>query len=178
VRDTWKDAQFSGPAPRNVLVHGVTASAANRRVFEDGFAQALREAGVTATPSYPLLPEDGEIPQDRLRQAVARSGADGVIVTRVLQRSIEPSPARFGIGLGGGSWGGGSTGSYSAVGVSAPVGSATYEALTLESTLKQAATDRVLWSGTVDSSDRRDAAALTSDMARKLIAKMKEDGVL
>src|SRR4029453_15000138 len=84
LRDSWRDPQFAGQPLRSVLVIGVARSQSNRRVFEDGFAQALRAQGVAATASYPLLPEEGAIGNARIKQAVAQSGADAVLIPGVL----------------------------------------------------------------------------------------------
>jgi hypothetical protein len=179
VKDTWKDPQYAGSPFRNVMVLGVSKSPANRRVFEDGFARALRETGATASPSYPVLPEDGEIPHNRIQRAVDQAGADAVLVTRVLRvdRNIQTSPATMGIGVGRGYYGGGYRGYYGAA-WNAPVDVYEYEVLTLESTLWDVKSDKVVWSGTSEASEPKDVATLTQSLAKTLIAKMKADGVL
>ena len=83
LANSWKDPKFSGPPLTNLLVIGVSRSEANRRIFEDTFSQRLHAAGIKAAASYTLIPESGEIPHDRVEEAVARVGADGVLVTRV-----------------------------------------------------------------------------------------------
>lgn len=182
IKDTWKDPQYSGPPLRNVLVLGVSKSAANRRVFEDGFTRALREAGLTALPSYPLLPDDGEIPHDRIKRAVAQAGVDAVLVTRVLRvdRNIQTSPASMGVGIGVGRGFGRYHGGYSGYYGSAwnAMDVYEYEVSTIESTLWDVKSDKVVWSGTSEASEPKDVAQLTASLAKTLIAKMQADRVL
>src|SRR5690606_39438338 len=52
LKDSWKDPQFSGAPFRNVLVIGISRSDANRRLFEDGFVQALRAAGIERSEEH------------------------------------------------------------------------------------------------------------------------------
>ncbi|HYE34514.1 hypothetical protein [Methylocaldum sp.] len=85
LKNSWKDPQFNDVPFRNVLVIGVSRSDANRRMFEDGLIQALRASGTEASASYSLLPEQGPLPKERIKQAVAKTGADSVLVTRVLR---------------------------------------------------------------------------------------------
>jgi len=181
IKDTWKDPQYSGPPHRNVLVLGVSKSAANRRVFEDGFTRALREAGLSASPSYPLLPDDGEIAHDRIKPAVAQAGVDAVLVTRVLRvdRNVQTSPAMgmgIGVGRGFGGYRGGYAGYYGSAWNAMDVYE--YEVSTIESTLWDVKSDKVVWSGTSETTEPKDVAELTASLAKTLIAKMKADGVL
>ena len=68
LRDSWRDPQWSAGPLRSVLVIGVARSPAHRRIFEDGFTRALRAEGTGASASYPLLPEEGAIPNERIKQ--------------------------------------------------------------------------------------------------------------
>jgi hypothetical protein len=175
LRDTWKDPQFAGAPLRSVLVVGVARSANNRRVFEDGFAQALRAQGVAATASYPLLPEEGAISNARIKQAVAQAGADSVLVTRVLRidRNVRVTPGYVapGYAMGFYSW-------YATTWTTVPPMVDQYDVLTIESTVWDMRQERAVWSGTSESTDAKDVGTLTGELAKVLIAKMKEDKVL
>ena len=76
---SWRDPQFSGPPPAKLMVLGISRSDVHRRVFEDGFANALRSAGVGSIAAYTELPEQGVIPDERIQAAVKKSGADAVL---------------------------------------------------------------------------------------------------
>ena len=175
LRDTWKDPRFRGEPLRSVLVIGVAQSQNHRRVFEDGFTQALKAQGVGATASYPLLPEDGAIPNDRINQAVVRAAADAVLITRVLRvdRNVQVTPGYVAPGYGYGFYGW-----YSASWVAVPPVVDQYDVLTIESTLWDMRQERAVWSGTSESTEPKDVATLTGELAKLLIARMKDDKVL
>jgi hypothetical protein len=67
------------------MVIGVTKQAAIRRTFEDEFVAQLKAAGVSATPSYLYIPQDGPVGESVLKQALKEAGADGVLITRLVR---------------------------------------------------------------------------------------------
>jgi hypothetical protein len=80
----WKSTEFAGAPLRKVMVVAVSTQASVRRVFEDEFASRLKAAGVVAVPSYTVIAEDGRAEQAVLEKAVQDLGADGVLVTRLV----------------------------------------------------------------------------------------------
>jgi hypothetical protein len=81
---SWRDPTLAAPLPGKLIVVGVTQSDTGRRVFEDGFVQALRTAGRDAVASHTLAGEGGQISEERMKQAVVASGAAGEKVTEGL----------------------------------------------------------------------------------------------
>lgn len=176
LQGSWKDPQFTGAPLRNVMVLGVARSQATRRVFEDNFAQALKAQGTPAVASYPLLPEEGVIPRDRIKQAMTQSGSDSILVTRVLrvQRTVLVTPGRSAPDYARGDFQGWYSQTYS----TPPPAVEEYDILTIESTLWDLRQERVVWKGTSETTARKDVATVTGEMAGALIAKMKSDGVI
>jgi hypothetical protein len=176
VKDSWKDPAFSGPPVKKVMVIGVSKSDANRRIFEDGFSKALQAAGVVAVPAYPALPESGAIPGDRISMAIKQTGADAVLVTQVLRvkRNVDVTPGYAAPGF----YGRGFRGYYGGAWAGVPPDVNVYDVITIDSTLFNAATDKPLWSGTVDLSEPKNVSVATDELAKTLIAKMKADGVI
>jgi hypothetical protein len=174
--DTWKDPAFTGPAFKKMLVVGVTNSDSNRRVFEDGFARALQAAGTAGAPSYPSIPQKGAITNVQLDEAVKATGADSVLVTRVLRvkRDVNVTPGYVSPGFYGRGWGGYYGGAWAAM----PPDVNVYDVLTIESTLFNARTDKPVWSGTNEVTDPRSVQAATEEIAKNLVTKMKADGVI
>jgi hypothetical protein len=176
LKDTWKDPAFSGPPLKQVLVIGAVKSDVNRRVFEDAFAAALTAAGTSAQPSYPTLPEAGAMSNERVQAAVKATGAEAVLVTRVLRVrqdvSVTPSyvaPGFYGAGFGG--W-------YGRAYAVAPADVNVYDVLTVESTLWHMRTDKPVWSGTSEITAPGKVADASKELAGVLIKKMKADGVI
>jgi len=174
LASSWKDPAFAGPAPRNVLVMGVSRTDTNRRLFEDNFSQSLRAAGLGAVPGYTLIPENGAISNDRVRQAVAKAGADAVMVTRVqrVEKHVDVSPS-----YAPGPYYGGFYSWYGTTWGSAPTVSQ-YDVFTLETTLWDLKTQKVVWSGTSKVVDPGDMPTLTGELSKVLIEKMRADRVL
>jgi hypothetical protein len=83
----WADASYTGPSLTSILIVAVRKDPVKRRVWEDAFAGELAKHGVNAVQSYRLfsgaLPDSGQIVD-----AVAKSGFDGIIITRRLPKAI------------------------------------------------------------------------------------------
>jgi hypothetical protein len=87
------------------MVVAVTADELVRRTFEDRMVALLGKRGVKGIPAYEALGGSrGRVEEAQLRQAIARSGAEGVLVTRVTRvdrSSTTLSGATVGIGFYG-----------------------------------------------------------------------------
>jgi hypothetical protein len=143
----WKAPDYSGTAPKRVLVAGITKQASIRRTFEDQFVLQLKVAGVDAVQSYTVLPEDGQVEEARLQKAVADAHADAVITTRLVkaEQKTQISPGYYGpvptVGFYG--W-------YSSawMGVYDPPQVYQYDVYTSETSLYHVSDNKVVWSGT------------------------------
>ena len=83
-----------------VLVVGVSESAGQRRRFENAMAAALEAAGnTTAWPSHRNMPTDAPLTRDSVAKVVESTGADAVIVTRLIDHEVvgEEVKARTGV---------------------------------------------------------------------------------
>ena len=164
-----------GPAFTKLLVVGVSRSASVRRVFEDEMVKALQARGVTAIPSYTLIPEDGPVSDTRLAEAVQKSGVDGVLTTRVLQvaqqvQVVGPGPTFWGPPWGFYSWYWGAWG---------PVYTYSPQVLTsdivyAEVRLFRAKPDTLVWAATTESFAPRDVRRESADFARIVIGQLAE----
>ncbi|HSC78977.1 MAG TPA: hypothetical protein VLC08_01365 [Chitinolyticbacter sp.] len=167
----WRDPQFAGPSPQHVLVVGINDSESARRVFEDQFVQAFQGAGTAASPSYRQVPQTGAIPKAQLVEAIQSSHADAVLVTRLLKVEhridITPAPVM-----------GGFYGWYGAAWASMPPTITQYDVVTLESTLWDINAEKPVWSAQSEGFAPDDVAKFAIDLARQLIARMQQDGVL
>jgi hypothetical protein len=175
--NAWKESRYEGPPLSKILVIGVTKQSAVRRIFEDVFVEALRNRGVEATPSYTVISDDGEVPKARLAQAVEQSGADGVLMMRLVKvdRQTQIYP---------GSYAGapfmGFYGFYSSawLGFYDPPQVYTYDVVTSETSLFEARSDRMLWSGTTETFSPRDVRKDTQDFAAVIIKALADQGLI
>jgi hypothetical protein len=171
---SWRDPALKAPVAGKLLVVGITRSDTNRRIFEDGFAQALRAAGRDAVASHTVAGEPGQLTDARLKQAIAASGASAMLTARVahVDQKIDVVP-----GMPPPYYGRGFHGWYGGAWAMSQPDIVQYSEATIESTLWDVKTDRVIWSGTTRTTET-DPAQLTAGLSKVLIDKMRADGVL
>jgi len=153
LQSTWMDPSFTGGPFKKVFVIGLAPSETSRRVFEDIMVARLQAAGVQAVPAYQFISEDVPVPEPVLEAAVAKSGADSMLMTRLLglrtevnaQTVMVPGPMMgpgFGPGWGGPGWWGAYNSWWAVPQIS------TYQIATAETTLFDASTRRIVWTAT------------------------------
>lgn len=111
MRDSWFDPSVRSAPFARVLVVTVGGDLAQQRIFEDMLAEKLRTAGVDAVQGYRFLP-DSKATEAQMDAAVARAGADGLMLVRFkgvrTETEVRTSmvPGAFGPGWYGwyGSW--------------------------------------------------------------------------
>jgi hypothetical protein len=180
LTNTWKDPQYRGGPVKKIVVVGISNQASVRRTFEDEFAKILKTNGIEAVPSHTAVPEDGQMAEDRLRAAVEQSGADGVLITRMVERrtesTITPAAAvappvgtrRSYYGYYSGAW----------IGYYEPATVQHYNYIVAETTLFVAANPQPVWSGTTRTMESKDIRAATEGFAKPVIAALKKEGLI
>lgn len=177
LNNAWRAPDFTGPPMKSVLVIGISHSDSSRRIFEDGFAQALKTAGVGASHSYGALPEQGRISDERLKAAVAQTKSDSVLITRLVRVEQKADMVQP-VAPVGGYYRTGFYGWYGSAWGGVPSTVSTYNVLTIESTLWDMRKEAMIWSATTETLQPSDVAKATQDMAKVVIEKMKKDGVI
>ena len=97
---------YVGKSFKSVMVVAVISDELVRRTYEDRMVALLGRRGITGIPAYAAVGSRGRVEEADLRQAVARSGAEGVLLTRVtsVDRSSGVVPGgtvAFGVGWDG-----------------------------------------------------------------------------
>ena len=95
---------YVGKSFKSVMVVAVTRDELIRRTFEDRMVALLGRRGTKGIAAYTAVGSRGQVEEAELRQAIARSGAEGVLVTRVtrVDRSSGTLPgATVAVGLYG-----------------------------------------------------------------------------
>jgi hypothetical protein len=172
VNNQWKDPSWAGPPASNVVVIGIARSDATRHVFEDTFVADLTAAGVHAIPGYTQITpgEDGSV---RISEFVRSSSADAVLATRVMrvQQKVNVSPGYTPVGYGG------FYGWYGGAWASTPTVSQ-YEVVTLETTVWDPKSEKVIWAATTERVASSDIPKVTNQLAQALIPRLKADHVI
>jgi hypothetical protein len=149
---------YVGKSFRSVMVVAVTADELVRRTFEDRMVAQLGRRGLKGIPGYAAIGTRGQVAEAELRRAIAASGAEGVLITRVarVDRSSGTVPgATVAVGVG---WGG--FASYWET-VNVPPQQVTGPSWTVtETRLFDARNGALAWTGVMDSreTDELDAA--------------------
>lgn len=71
-----------GKPPKKVMVYAIAYDATLRRVFEDRMVERLGSRGIQGVPAYTIITSDSPAEEAQLRAAVAKSGADAVMISR------------------------------------------------------------------------------------------------
>jgi hypothetical protein len=178
----WRAPSLTRGPYRKVLVLAVGPREDLRRRYEDAFVHELRQRGTVAIESYTLLPLPTEhVERDAVAKAVADSSADAVIVTRLLNMESRvvggtpaytpPTTSLYGYQATGwyyepAGYGGSALQAYAST------------VATLETSLFDAATAQVAWSGTTETFDADEAQRQIPGLVKTLITAMVKARVI
>ncbi|HET7362185.1 MAG TPA: hypothetical protein VFJ70_01300 [Burkholderiales bacterium] len=166
---------YVGKSFNSVMVVGVTSDEIVRRTFEDRVAALLDKRGLKGIPAYSVVGSRGKVEEAGLREAIARSGAEGVLITRVtrVERESGTVPgATVGVGLYGYYGGVWETVTTAPQQISGP-------SWTLSETrLFDARTGALAWTGIVDTRENDDLGAAMTQYVNIIFDAMVRDRVL
>jgi hypothetical protein len=84
LTDYWMDETFKGPTFQKYLVISLASKTGNRIILEDNFVRQIKKTGAAAVASYKILPPDGTVNKELIREAVEGKGFDAVIIGRLV----------------------------------------------------------------------------------------------
>ncbi len=176
----WSDNQYQDGPLRSILVIGLFDSDVNRRVLEEGLIDRLAKNGVTAIPSFRLVPDLGETDEEQeLKQLVADSGAEAVLIARLKgidkEETVVPPRVDWVPSVGYGYYGYFQT-AYHAV--YQPGYTRVDTIVRLESKLFSTPNDRLIWAGDTDSFNPESAAVVVREVADTIVSDMEESGLV
>lgn len=179
IGSAWSEPGRPPKPYSNVLVFGVAAKDKIRRAYEDSFVAALKGRGVRARAGSALLPAGTQGDLEAVRRAVARSGADGVIVTLLVgetARTVRVPPRTY----SDPSFYGRLYPYYGRVydRVTEPGYYANYPVLQLETNLYDARRETLVWSGRSQTMDPGSERTTIADVVAAVIRALTESGYL
>ncbi|MFT4174283.1 MAG: hypothetical protein QM639_17090 [Rhodocyclaceae bacterium] len=177
VRNVWRDPAYTGAPPHKVVVMGISRSDVQRRVFEDTFAAYLRQQGLDAQVSYNVLPDNGPIPREEMQKAFAGTGAEAALVARVVavDRRVDVTSYPY---MGPGFYRPGFYGWYGSAWSALPADVYEYKVLTVETTLWNLASGKIVWTAGSQLVEPEDVTHLARTLAQPIVQRMRNDGVL
>lgn len=176
LTNAWFDPSYAGGPMRKILVVGVGGTIDTRRTFEDIFAQKLSSTGAQGIPGYQFIADDARRNEPGWNAGVQASGADGVLVVRILgvdtrtqvYTTMVPGPG-FYYGPYPGMWGP----------AMVPVPEVSqYQIAHVETTLFEVKTHRVVWGGTTQTFNPTTVRQETPQFADLIIGQLQQRGVL
>jgi len=84
LETSWVNPKFQGAKFKKVLILSVAADEFAQQYFQDDMAAALTKRGMTAVASERFFTHLSPAEETRFKQAVAQSGADAVLLARVV----------------------------------------------------------------------------------------------
>jgi hypothetical protein len=183
IQSTWMDPSFTGGPFKKIFVIGLARDVTSVRIFEDIMVARLQAAGVQAVPAYQLIPENAAVPEPVLEDAVRKSGADGMLMTRLLgvQTQVNastvmvPGPMMgpgFGPGWGGPGWWGAYNSWWAVPQVT------TTQIATAETTLFDASNRRIVWTATSQTFNPQSVQQEAPGLADQVIAALRGRNLL
>jgi hypothetical protein len=177
---------YIGKPFKSVMVVAVASDDLVRRTFEDRLVAMLAKRGVKGIPAYSVVGARRQIEEAELRQALERSGVEGVLVTRVTrvdQSSGYTSGATVsvGYGYGYGAGFGGFYGYYSGVWETTSTAPQKVSGPTWtlsETRLFDAKNGTLAWTGLVDTRNNNDIGAALTQYVGIIFDAMVSDRVL
>jgi hypothetical protein len=171
---------YVGKPFKSVMVVAVTSDELVRRNFEDRIVALLGKRGVKGIPAYDVVGTRGRVEEAQLRQAIAGSSVEGVLLTRVIRvdRSTGTVPgSTVAVGVGWGGFYGYYAGAWQTVNVPAQQVSGPLWTLS-ETRLFDAKNGMLAWTGMVDTKENEQLDAALTQYINLIFDAMVSDRVL
>src|SRR6476659_1308381 len=176
LQSQWRDPGYTGGPFRKIFGIGLSArDVTARRIFEDVMVAKLTAVGVQAVPEWQHLPSDGPLPEGSVSAAVDGTGADAVLIARLvgIDTRISVSPvAGPGPGFG---WYGPYAGWYSGWYAAPQV--TQYDVVIVETSLFDTKTKRLVWSATSQTVDPASVQKEAPAFADTIIGALQKAGL-
>ena len=175
VTSVWVDQEYQGDGINNVFVVGVSKDGGLRRIFEDEFVALFRQRGVSAVPSYRLLPDKDLEDENMLVSKVEESGSDAILITRLIdiRRDTQYIPPDY-VYAPPPYYYGGWHGYYSRAYMVSPGYMVEYETAVLETNVYDLKTDKLIWSARSDAPTDGSMGKHIREFAQSIITQLAE----
>jgi len=176
--NTLRDRGVPAKQYKKLLVVGIASKLQMRQVFEEIFSAEVMKKGIAAIPSYTITGVTEQLSRASLEDAVKKTGADGVITTRVVGTKKDTE-----VHAGFIMTDRGVTNVYGvpvtfATFVGQPVEVTLSTEAAIETNLFDSATGRMVWSGTSNAVNPEGIIKVTGELADTVIKAMARDGLL
>jgi hypothetical protein len=98
IESAWLDQTYTGGAFGRVVIWALFATEAESRQFEQIAAQALESRGVATLEAHSFLEPHRDYTQDQMERELARVGAEGLLMFRLIavdERQVYRRPTQY-----------------------------------------------------------------------------------
>jgi len=179
IQSAWFDSSYKGGPFRKIVVIASDGTTADSRVFEDIMVQSLQAAGVSAVPGYTTVPPDARRAEAPFAAAVAATGADGVILVRLIRVDTKTQVSTMMMpGPMVGPWGGFYGGGFYGGGFYAVPEVTQYEVASVETNVYSVASRTLVWAATTQTVNPTTVEKEAPDFANIVIAQLRARGLV
>lgn len=182
VVDTWRNPELRPQRLHKILVVSINNKESTRRVYEDMLASELSRKGVEAVPGYSVIPGAALADWGVLDRAMRRVQAQAILTVQTIKvekqttvQSDNPYP---------GYWypqafpGWDFPGYYRSMAMYGPTYVTTYDVATMQVNLFDAASDKLIWAATIESTDPQKVTTVGQDLAHKVVKRLAKEGLI
>lgn len=182
VVDTWRNPDVQPARLQKVLVVSITKSDATRRVYEEMLASELSRRGVQAVPSHTVINGDRaswKVLEGAMKQVAAQAVLTVQTIKIERETVVQPGTATY-----PGYWyppaypSWDLYGYYGSMAHYGPAYVSTYDVATMQVNLFDAATGKLLWAATVESSEPERLTDVGEDLARAVVKQLSRQGLI
>jgi hypothetical protein len=175
-KSTWRDptAQQTSFQGRKVAAFVVSPNQSTRLAGEDALAGALRSHGVQGIPGYQLISAEASSDSEVLRRQLQKSGVEGAVIMRVVDRRQEVNYTPGGPYYGSmyGYW------DYGWSAASAPGYVTTSNIVSVETLVYSVPQDKLLWGGVSETMDPQKLDSAVKEIVDAAANQMKKEGLI
>lgn len=165
VMETWKGSSLTSVKPfKKVLVVNINLDENVRKMYEDVVAAEMRDKGITAIPGHKYVKITKNYNRKDIQAAVEKTGADAVLITRYIDTGDQKVSQQ---GQGSVLYGEGYLPSSWDVMIA-----------TMQVNLYSTASEQLVWSARIKTSDADNKFHVSRDMGNLLTDLLKKDGLL
>jgi len=173
-----KDATLPAKKYQKLLIVGITEKSERRQVFEEVFAGELQKRGVAAIPSYTITGVTEKLTWAAGEEAVKKTGADGAITTRIVALKKDTSVNTGYVMTSHGFADGYGVHVTYATFIHQPVEVLLSTKMAIETNLFDAATGRLVWTGTSSAVDPEGIITASRELSEVVFKAMAKDGLI
>lgn len=177
LQSQWRDPGYTGGPFKKFFVIGLSArDVTARRIFEDVMVAKLTAAGVQAVPEWQSVQAEGQAPEGVVSGAVEATGADAVLMARLVAIDTRISVMPVAVPGPGFGWYGPYAGWYSSWYAAPQI--TQYDVAIVETSLFDAKTKRLVWSATSQTVDPASVQKEAPVFADTIIGALQRAGLL